>query len=166
MVLQPLAQPFERSPARIDDLVHVLVRLEVQVPAANRAEAGAVGVVEDLIRQRQRDRVARPGRELEVIVDDVLALELVVPARCRGVIFPRVHPDVECGVLEAAHARSVQSYPEAQLEEQTRGGLGDHQLGVDLLRHGEVALTAEVERVKLDRRRVPVLLTGSKPKAA
>ena len=52
-------QPFERGPARVGLLLLVVVRLGVQVLPADRAEAGAVGPAEDLVRQRE-DR-ARPA---------------------------------------------------------------------------------------------------------
>jgi hypothetical protein len=52
------------------------VRLDVQILAADRAEAGAVGCVQDLIGQaRGRSRRA-PSGELELVVDDVLAAQL------------------------------------------------------------------------------------------
>ncbi len=100
----------------VRDIV-VGVRLHVQIFATDRAETSAVGVVEDLIRQRECDRVAGPGCELELILEDVLALELIVPAGGRGVVLTRIDPDLERRVFEAAHARAVQPNPETQLEE-------------------------------------------------
>ena len=61
----PIAQRFERGPARVGGRLLVRVRLVVQVLAALGAEAGAVGAAEDLVRQRERDRVARPLRDVE-----------------------------------------------------------------------------------------------------
>src|SRR5436190_23186570 len=41
--LEPVAQPAERSPARVELLLVVRVRIDVQVTPADGAEAGAVG---------------------------------------------------------------------------------------------------------------------------
>ena len=67
------AQSFPRSCSSAsqrgsDSLLLVRVRLVVQVLAADRAEAGAVRVVEDLLRQVERERVARPAGEVELVV--------------------------------------------------------------------------------------------------
>ena len=157
-ILQPVAEALERRPARIAGDILVRVRLDVQVLAADRAETGAVGVVEDLIRQRERDRVASPGRQLELIVDHVLAPKLLVALRGRRVVLPRVDADVERGVCEAAHARPVQAHRKAQLEEQAGRRLRDRELGLDRLRDGEIALPAELERLELDLDRVALHL--------
>ena len=77
------AQLVERGPARIRGELVVRVRLLVQILAAHRAQAGAVGAVQDLLRQLERERVARPGREVERVVRDVRRLELLVAARVR-----------------------------------------------------------------------------------
>src|SRR5918999_2283717 len=55
---EPILELLERRPARVELLLGVLVRLDIQVATANRAEAGAVGPAEDLFRQRERDQVA------------------------------------------------------------------------------------------------------------
>src|SRR4051812_19615989 len=75
--LQLLPQAFERGPARVGILLAVRVRLHVQILAALRAEAGAVGPAEDLRRQREQERVAGPGREVEPVVDEVRRRQLV-----------------------------------------------------------------------------------------
>ncbi len=62
----------QRGPAaRV--LVLVLVRLDVQVSAADRAEAGAIRLAQDLVRQLERHGVARPRRQVEPLVVDVRA---------------------------------------------------------------------------------------------
>ena len=66
------AQLAELLPARVEALLHVLVRLGVEVLAADRAEPGAVGAAEDLIGQRERDCVASPGGEVQPVVLEVL----------------------------------------------------------------------------------------------
>src|SRR5436190_526984 len=79
--LEPVAELGEAAPARVDDLLIMRVRLVVQVPAADRAQARAVGAAEDLVRERERGRVPRPAREVEAGVDDVLGRELLGVAR-------------------------------------------------------------------------------------
>ena len=58
----------------------VLVRLLVQVLPAHRAEAGAVGAAQDLLRQREGDSVARPCRQVEVVVREVGRPQLFLPS--------------------------------------------------------------------------------------
>ena len=79
----PVSEPFERGPARIGVALEVLVRLDVQVLPADRAEPGAVRPAEDLVRELERDRVARPRAELEVVAHDVVGVELVRDAERR-----------------------------------------------------------------------------------
>ena len=81
--LELLFELRERGPARVGLGLAVVVRLVVQVLAADRAEAGAVGLAEDLVRQLERDRVARPGREVELVVLEVDRAQLLVVARAR-----------------------------------------------------------------------------------
>src|SRR5438105_1716569 len=64
------AERFEGRPAGVPHDLVVRVRLHVQILAALRAEARAVGSAEDLVRQRERNRVARPGREVDGLVAD------------------------------------------------------------------------------------------------
>ena len=56
----------------------VRVRLVVQVLPALGAQPGAVGAAEDLVRQRERHRIASPLGDLEVRADDVLRPQLLV----------------------------------------------------------------------------------------
>ena len=53
----------------------------VEVGRADRAEPRAVLAAEDLRRHRERERVARPRREVERLVAHVGAVELLAPAR-------------------------------------------------------------------------------------
>ena len=82
------------------------------------------------------------------------------------VVLPGVDGQVDDGVLEAAHARPVQPYREPQAQHEAARRLRDDQLGGHLLRHGQVALAAEVERLELDRDRLAVLLAGAQPQPA
>jgi hypothetical protein len=162
-MLQPVAQLLERRPARVGRRLLVLVRLDVQILAADGAEPLAVGRVEDLVGKRERDRVARPGRQLDLVVDDVLAAQLGASGRVGVVVLARVDTHVDHRVLEAAHARPVQSDGEAQPEHEPARRLRDRQLGRRRLRHGQVALAAQVEGLELDGDGLAVLLPGAKP---
>ena len=55
-----VAKAAQRVPAGVGALLHVLVRLDVQVLPAHRAETGAIGIAEDLLGDLERDRVAEP----------------------------------------------------------------------------------------------------------
>src|SRR3990170_414811 len=88
---EAVAELLKRRPAWVGLGLVVRVRLEVQVLAANGAETGAVGRMQDLVGQRQSDRIARPGRQLELVVDDVLAAELLRRTSVGGVVLARVH---------------------------------------------------------------------------
>src|SRR3989442_10002925 len=76
--LQLLAQALERGPAGIGLLILVLVGIVVQALPALRAEPRAIRAAEDLVRQGQSDRVARPRRQIEVVLVQVRRAELVV----------------------------------------------------------------------------------------
>ena len=101
----------------------VLVRLLVQVLAAHRAEARAVGVVEDLGRQVEDERVARPAGEVELVVRDVLRAQFLVRVGARRVVLTGGDAVVDRRVAEAALARAVQPADERQLEERAGGSL-------------------------------------------
>ncbi len=59
-LFEAVAELGERRPARIAVLFLVLVRLDVQVLPAHRAQARAVVPAQDLLGHSERDRVARP----------------------------------------------------------------------------------------------------------
>src|SRR6266550_2867660 len=98
--LEPLFEALERRPARVGLGLVVLVRLGVQVLAADRAEAGAIEVAKDLVRQRERQRIACPAREVELVVVEVGRAHLV-RLGCRRLILARRDRQLERGVLEA-----------------------------------------------------------------
>ena len=83
----------------------MVVRLVVQVLAADRAETGAVGAAEDLVRQLERERVARPGGEVELVVLDVGRPQLFVLGIVR-VVFP-----AEIGRSSTASSRQRKQGP-------------------------------------------------------
>src|SRR6266542_6683631 len=63
--LEAVLELGERRPARVGLRLFVLVRLRVQVLAADRTEAGAIRFAEDLVRELECERVAGPAREVE-----------------------------------------------------------------------------------------------------
>src|SRR5204862_4798976 len=107
----------------------VLVGVTVEMAPAHGTEARAVVPAEDLLRERQRERVARPGREIETILDDVRRRQLVRAARARGLVFAQRKLPLEDRVLETAIAGPVQTDPEVELEDGAGGGAGHDQLG-------------------------------------
>ena len=86
-------QGLEGGPARVDGLLLVRVRLDVEILAADGAEAGAVWPAEDLVGHREGDLVSRPGRDVELAVRQVLRAELLVRARIARLVFLRVDLD-------------------------------------------------------------------------
>ena len=94
----------------------MLVRLGVEVLAADGTEPGAVGAAEDLVGQRERDRVARPGREVEPVVLEVLR-PLVFALGLRRLVLAQAELERQLGVLQAAEARAVQRDVERELED-------------------------------------------------
>ena len=92
-VARVAAQRLERRPARVDRLVVVLVRLHVQVLAADGAEPCAVGSAEELVGHLERELVASPGADVEVPLDDVLRPQLVVPGRVGRLVLLGVDQD-------------------------------------------------------------------------
>src|SRR5215210_7115818 len=134
------------------------MRLVVQVLPAHRTEAGALVAAEDLVRELECQRVARPGPEVELVVDDVRRLELVGAVRVRGLILPGSDRNLEDRVSEAAVAGPVQPGLEGQLEDAAGRSLADRQVRDNLLGHGQVTLTAELEGLELELDLVAVLL--------
>jgi hypothetical protein len=144
----------------------VLVRLEVQVLAADRTEAGAVGPAEDLLRKRQRDRVARPGIHVELVVDEVRRAQLVASLRIRRLVLARVDRELDDGVGKAAVARAVQPRAEPQLEHGAGARARDDELRRNGVRDRQVTLTAVLERAQLELDLVAELLARPEADAA
>ena len=87
----------------------MLVRLGVEILAADRAETGAVIATDDLVGQLERNRVTRPGAELQLVVDHVVGAELVAGGGIETVELARTHVAVDLGMCKAAHAKAVDS---------------------------------------------------------
>jgi hypothetical protein len=128
----------------------VLVRLLVQVLATERAEACAVGAAENLVRQGQRDRVARPRREVEVAVDDIGRAQLVRIVRVRRLVLASRERQLEDRVIEAAVAGAVEASGEAELEDGAGGGAGDGEVSRNRAGNRQVALAAQLEGLQLE----------------
>ena len=124
--------------------------LDVQVLAAHGAQPGAVRPAEDLIRQLESDRVARPGAQMELVVDHVVRAELV---RCRCVrVVELTRDDVSLDLREpeAPHARAAQVHAKPEVEQRRAGRVRDLDVDGDTWRRRLVALAAEHEGLDLD----------------
>jgi hypothetical protein len=155
--LKLLAQRFERGPAWVRVNLVVLVRLPVQVAPADRAETGALGPAQDLLREREDERVARPCRQVEHVVREVRRPQLLRIAGTRRLVLPSLDRHVECSVCETPHAGPMEPYREVQPEDRAGARTGYGKLRLDVVRNGKVTLPAEFERGKLDLLRFPVL---------
>jgi hypothetical protein len=139
-------------------LLLVRVRLDVQVFAAHGTKPGAVGTAEDLRRQRQRERIARPRGEVEHVVADVRRAELLVGVVARRVVLARTDATLDDRVGEATLAGAVKPTDEVELENGACRGTCRTKLRLNVLGNREVALTAEFERRERDLLFVLVLL--------
>ena len=142
----------------------MLVWLAVEIPPADVAEPRTTGATEDLLRKPERNRVPCPLRELEPVAYDVHARELLVPGVLTGVILAPVDDDLHDGVLETAHAWSVESDSEAEPEDIAAGGATDRELGRHLRGNREIPLATELERFERDLDFVAMLLTRAEAK--
>lgn len=163
--LQLIAQVREGGPAGIGLGVLVLVGLDVQVLAADRAQTRAVGAAQDLIRDLERDRVAQPCRELQVVVDDVVRPQLVAPRSALVVELAHGHGDPRLCPLEAAHARADEADLSTKVEHHRPRRLGDLELDGRRRRIRLVSLAAEVERLEIDVETLSPNFSRSQPQA-
>src|SRR5688572_30336330 len=111
-----VSEPLQCRPARVGRALRVLVRLLVQVLAADGAQTRAVLAAEDLIRKLERDGVARPDAQLELLVDDVVGVQLVCRRGVEIVEFARAHLSNDLGKTQTAHARPTQVCLETHVE--------------------------------------------------
>src|SRR6266511_3497835 len=155
--LEPVLQLRERGAARIELLVVVRMGRVVQIAAADGAQPGAVGPAEDLFRKLEDERVARPAREVELVVLEIWRAQLL-RVRARRLVLPRRDDGVDDGVGEAAVARPVETALVTELEDGAARDSTDDELGLHLLRNGQVTLAAQPERLERDLLLVPVLL--------
>ncbi len=122
------------------------------------------GAAEHLHGHAQRERVARPRGEIEDLILDVGAGELL-PAP-RSVDLARVDLDRRRRRREAAHARSRERRGEAQSQ---RVPVADHprdfELHRDARRLGGVVLAAELERLDRDLQLEAAALAGGEAQA-
>src|SRR5207253_5207780 len=99
-----------------------------------------------------------PRGEVEPVVLDIRAAELLVLAGVRRLVLAGGDVEVEHRVREAAEAGAVEPRVERELEHAAGRRPRDPQRGGDLFRHGEVALAAQRQRLQLDLDLVDVLL--------
>src|SRR5919201_3935302 len=146
--LEQVAQLRERGPAGVGLRLAVVVRLLVQILAADRAEARAVGPAQDIVRQREADQVPRPGGQVEPVLVEIRVAELFGLARTRRLVLPPREIELEQGIGEAAETRPVETRVEAELEHRAGARTRDRNLRRDRVRHRDVALAAELERLE------------------
>jgi hypothetical protein len=144
----------------------VFVRLAVQVATANGAETRTLGAAEDLVGQRERNGVPRPGREIEAVVLEVGRPQLVGVAGTRRLVLAALYVEGEPRVLEAAEAGTHEAHVELELEQEPGARLGERERGLRLLGEMHVPLTAELQGVELDFTNVAELLAGAQPRGA
>jgi DNA-binding transcriptional LysR family regulator len=126
------------------------VGLDVQVLPAHGAETGTVRTAEDLVRELERDRVACPRAQPELVVRDVLRVQLVGNRRVGIMELAGDHLSLDLGVPEAPHAGAAQVHAEPHVEERRTGRLRDLELHGDRPGRRLVALPAEHEGLDLD----------------
>ena len=128
----------------------MLVWLVVQVLAADRAEAGAVGTAEDLLRNLERDGIAHPRSDTKLTLDHVVGAEIVTGSRVRVVELTGEDVRIDSRRPEAAHAGADEACPYAEVDHRRGAGLGHLELGHDACGVRLVPLTPEKERLQLD----------------
>ena len=127
----------------------MLVRVDVQVLPTDRAEPCAVGSAENLLGELERDRVACPGRDVQVVVGDVVGAKLVrlwsvgiVELACGGTA-------LDLGERKTPHARARKTNLDLHFEHGCTGGLGDPEIDGQKRRSRLVTLAAENEWLEL-----------------
>ena len=106
----------------------MLVRVEVEVFTALGTEPGAVIAAENLVRERERNRVVRPGGEVEPVVVEVLR-PLVVRLGLRRLVLAQPELERQLGVLQAPKARAVERDVEGELEDGAARRTCDREFG-------------------------------------
>ena len=143
----------------------MLVRFGVEILAADGTEPGAVVAAEDLVGQRQGDRVARPGGQVELVVVEVLGA-LVVRLRLRRLVLAQSELQRKLGVLQAAEARALERDVERELEDGAARRARHRELRRRRIRPRLVRLSPEDERLELDLDALARLVAGAKPELA
>jgi DNA-binding transcriptional LysR family regulator len=133
----------------------VLVRLEVQILPTDRAEPCAVGLAEDLLGQLERDRVACPGAQIEVVVDHVIGSPLVSGPGLGVVELAHGNANLDLRVSETAHAGTREPSDEREPEDRPARDIGGLELDGNGLWYWPVALSPEHERLEIDVEAVP-----------
>ena len=142
------------------------MRLDVQILAAHGAETGAVRVVQDLVRELERERVVRPRGQIEQIVRDVRRAQLLVVSRLCRLVLLRGDRHLEGGIGEAAEAGALEAHPEGHVHHRAGARLRDREVGRDERRLRCVLLSPEHERLDLDLHPVAELVAAAQPELA
>src|SRR5262249_22092976 len=126
---------------------------------------GAVGAAEELVGEGEEDGVVGPAAEVELVLADVGAAQLLVLGP--GLVdLAGVDLDVELGRLQAAHAGPLQVDREAQAEGVAVAVAGGVEADGRALRVGDVGLAAELEGVEADRQVKPFAVPVREREAA
>src|SRR5688500_8731281 len=140
--------------------------LGAQVAAADGAESRAVRAAEDLVRERERDGVPRPCREVELVLVDVGRCQLVRLPGARRLVLATPHLERDSRVCETAHAGPDEPNRELELEQEPRAQSRQGERRLRLLRDGDIALPAELEWLELDLLDIAELLARLQPDRA
>src|SRR5688500_12776344 len=138
-----------------------MVRILVQVRAALPAQAGAILTAGELGGKRQREGVARPPAQRELLaLGHVLRGQLLSPAGLRHLA--GLDLELRPRRLEAAHARALEGGGEAQAQRPAAaGGAGDVQSRRHQRRGDRVRLAAVVKVADRDMQVEPAALAGA-----
>ena len=130
-----------------------------EVDAADRAQADAIGPAQDLGRERQGQRIARPAPQVELVPPRRRATRAPPPPRLGDLA--GVDLELRARAGQAAHARSdhARREPQAQRVAVARGPGDVERVWIELGLDG-VALTGELERVERHREVQAAALAG------
>ena len=145
-------QVLQRRPAGVGGLLVFVVGGVgvVEGLAADGAEAGAVGAAEEAGGEGEQGRVVGPAADVELVVGDVGAAQLLVLGR--GLVdLAGLDLEVERARLEAAHAGALEVDRELEAEGEAAAGPGDLEPHGRRGGVGEVGLAAQLEGLELDR---------------
>jgi hypothetical protein len=118
--------------------------------AADRAETSAVDTAENLGWKRQCDRVMGPTADLELLILDVGAAQLLVTGS-RMLDLARIDLKLDRGVIEAAVAGAFEANAETKSQCIASVRARHVEARVDDIRLRHVVLTPELERQRADR---------------
>ena len=162
--LEAILELRERRPARVLLFDLVLVRLDVQIASRRRGRDRRSRAAEDLVGEREHDGVAGPAREVELVVVEVGRRR--ARSSPSGWVAWYSRPRI-CETLRSSRSGSgSRARRGATRTRARRGGPRSSRLIVSSASRrggaGDVALSAELDRVELDLTGVATLLAGAK----